>query len=269
LGPDRKESDQAMNRIASAPMEADSSVGWHFPLRQVGFREAGQLLTATIAPFRAAPLRLTGLFLLLTILILVLASVQTLGPLLSNVAEALAFTAYTVALDAAARSEPPDLRHLGVVLGFGQDKLILLVVSGLLPFLIAVLSIYGIWGLEDTAQFLAERSREKGHPSPVMELDFRTAEYLVSMPFTFVAPVWALYRWSGSRSMAANLLACMVNWRWVLALTGFQAVTDSLLDWMAGQSEELRLPVLAIAIAVQMLSLSWTLALAQRSFPAR
>jgi hypothetical protein len=259
-----------MGRIGtSAPMEPDSSLGWRFPLRQVAFGEAGQLLSASIAPFRAAPLRLTGLFLLVTILILVLASVQTLGPLLSNVAEALAFTGYTCALDAAARSEPPEFRHLGVVFRFEHDKLILLVISGLLPFLIAVLSVYGVWGMEDTAQFLAERSREKGHPSPVMELAFRAVEYLVDMPFTFVAPVWALYRWSGSRSMAANLLACVVNWRWVLALTGFQALTDSLLDWMAGQSDELRLPVLVVAIALQMLSLSWTLALAQRSFPAR
>ncbi len=102
-----------------------------------------------------------------------------------------------------------------------------------------------------------------------MELSLRSADYLLSMPFTFVAPVWALYRWSGSRSMAANLLACWVNWRWVLALTGFTALADSVLIWLRTQGAELA-PLSDVAgIVLQMLTLSWTLALAQRSFPSR
>ena len=78
-----------MSRIdTSDPIEPGSSLGWRFPLRRVAFSEAGDLLRATIAPFRNAPLRLTGMFLLLWILFVLLASVQTLGPFLGDVAEA-------------------------------------------------------------------------------------------------------------------------------------------------------------------------------------
>jgi hypothetical protein len=259
-----------MNRIgASAPVEPDSSLGGRFPLRRVALREAGPLLRATIAPFRAYPLRLIGMFLLLWVPIEALAGLPTLGLFLKEIADAVAFTGYTLALDAATRSDPPDFRHLAVVLRFGRDKLILLALSGLLPILFAVLVLYGVWGLEATTGFLDELARMAGHPSSAMVLDLRAAAYLASMPFTFVAPVWALYRWSGSRSMAANLLACLVNWRWVLATTGIQALAETLLDSLSTRGEGLALLSLVGVIALQMLSLSWTLALAQRSFPSR
>ena len=145
----------------------------------------------------------------------------------------------------------------------------LLVLSGLLPILFGALVLCAVWGLNDTSTFLSELTRSTGHPSAVMALDLRAADYFASMPFTFVAPVWALYRWSGSRSMAANLLACLVNWRWVLATTGFLAAADTTLDWLSGQNDELALVSLAGVIVLQMMSLSWTLALAQRSFPSR
>lgn len=259
-----------MSRIdTSGPVEPDSSLGWRFPLRRVAFSEAGELLRATIAPFRNAPLRLTGMFLLLWILFVLLASVQTVGPFLGDIAQAVAFTGYTCALDAASRSEQPDFRHLGIVLKFEPSKLVLLMWSGLVPILVGVLVLWGVWGLKETADFLAELYRVEGHPSPVMEVDLRAADYIASMPFTFVAPVWALYRWSGSRSMAANLLACWVNWRWVLALTGFVALTDNVLIWLRAQGAEVA-PLSDVGgIALQMLTLSWTLALAHRSFPPR
>ena len=259
-----------MNRLArSAPMGTGTPLGWHFPLRRVAFGEAGQLLQATVAPYRFAPLRLMGLFVVIWIPVLLLASVQTLGLFLGDVGAALGFTAYTAALDAAARFEAPDFRHLAVLLRFGRDKLSLLVMSGLLPIVFAVLVLFGVWGLKETAQFLGALYRPGGHASPVMELDLQAAEDLAGMPFTFVAPVWALYRWSGSRSMAANLLACAVNWRWVLAMTAFGALTDNLLAWLRGQGQELALLSYLGAIALQMLTLSWTLAVAQRSLPPR
>jgi hypothetical protein len=259
-----------MNRIGtSAPVDPGSSLGWRFPLRRISFREFGPLLRASIAPFRAAPLRLTGMFLLLWVPVEALMGVEGLGLFLKEAAAAVVFTGYTGALDAASRSDPPDFRHVGVVLRFGRDKTVLLVLSGLLPIAFGALVLCAVWGLGDTSTFLNDLSRSTGHPSPVMALDLRAADYVASMPFTFVSPVWALYRWSGSRSMAANLLACLVNWRWVLATTGFLAMTDTMLDWLSGQSDELALASLVGVIVLQMLSLSWTLALAQRSFPAR
>lgn len=258
-----------MNRIGTgAPVDPGPSLG-HFPLRRVTFREFGPLLRASVAPFRVAPLRLTGLFLLLSVPIAILTSAQVLGPFLGEVAGAVAFTAYTAALDAAGRSEPPDFRQLAVVLRFAPDKMLLLMLSGLLPVLVAVLAVSAVWGLGETGAFLNEMARANGHPSPVMSLDFRAVDDIASIPFTFVAPIWALYRWSGSRSMAANLLACLVNWRWVLALAGFAALTENLLVWLLSQGGDLALLSQISTIVLQMLELSWTLALAQRSLPAR
>jgi hypothetical protein len=251
-------------------MEPDSSLGRRFPLRQVALSEAEPLLRETMAPLRAYPLRLIGLFLLLWLILWLVTYFQTAGVFFSDVVAAVAFTGYTAALDAASRSEPPDLRHIAVVFRFGSDKLILLLLSGVLPLLLAVLVVYGAWGMQDTVQFLDEYSRaDGGHPSPHVMFYFRAAEYIASMPFTFVSPVWALYRWSGSRSMAANLLACVVNWRWVLALTGFEALADNLLLGLQDQGGQLAVLSLLGGMATQLLSLSWTLAVAQRCFPAR
>jgi hypothetical protein len=254
---------------SGSSMESDSSLGPRFPLRPVPLGEVGQLLRDSIAPFRFAPLRLTGLFLVLWIPILMLVFAQTVGPFLSEIASAVAFTGYTAALDAAARSEPPDFRHLGVVVRFDFEKLALLMLSGLVPILAAVLVLYGIWGMQETAQFVQGLSSADGHPSPRLMIDFEAAEYIAGIPFSFVAPVWALYRWSGSRSMSANLLACVVNWRWVLVMTGFEAFADNLLIWMRGQGDDVAILSDIGVIATQMLALSWTLAVAQRSFPLR
>jgi hypothetical protein len=259
-----------MDRLdSSGSMEPDSSLASRFTLRRVGLGEAGHLLRESVAPFRAAPWRLMGLFLLLWIPIQVLAFAQTVGPFLSDIAAAVGFTAYTAALDAATRSEPPDFRHLSVVGRFDFDKLTLLMLSGLLPVVVAVLVLYGMWGMPETARFLDNLSRTDGHPSTRLLLDFELAGDVAGMPFTFVAPVWALYRWSGSRSMAANLLVCAVNWRWVLALTGFMALAENLLNWLGGQSDDLAILSYVGEMAVQMLSISWTLALAQRTVPLR
>jgi hypothetical protein len=258
-----------MNRIGASPGTDDSSPAWRFPLRPVPFAEAGDLLRESIAPFRAAPLRLIGLFLLLWVPLVFLANVQAVGPFLGEVAEVVAFTAYTCALDAAFRSEPPDLRHLGVVLKFGHDKLMLLMLTGLVPILVGIGVLCGVWGVQETVRFLDQLTRPNGHLAAAMDLDFQVAENIAGLPFTFVLPVWALYRWSASRSMAANLLACWVNWRWVLAMAAFTALADNFLIWLKGESDELVLVSLAGVIALQMLSLSWTLALARRTLPER
>jgi hypothetical protein len=260
-----------MNRSgAGSPIEPDSSLGSRFAVRRVSFGETRSLLQESIAPFRAAPLRLLGMFLLLWIAVeMLIGGIPTYGLFLKDIVGAVAYTGYTVALDAAARSDPPDFRHLGVVLRFGQDKLILLMLSGVLPSLIGFLVLYAIWGFDATAGFLADIYRAPGHELPAMSLDLWAAENIASLPFAFVAPVWALYRWSGSRSMAANFLACWVNWRWVLVITAVAALADKLFGWLLHQGHGLELLALIGIIALQMFSLAWSLALAQRSFPSR
>ncbi len=257
-----------LNRNGARP-EMDSSSAWRFPLRRVSFGEAPELLQASLEPFRAAGLRLLGLYLLLWIPMVYLGVVGAVGPSLSDVFEALAFTGFTCALDVASRSELPDFRHLGVVLRFGPDKLMLLVLTGLLPRLVAIAAMWALWGMDDTASFLGEFARPQGHPMPAMKLDYEVAGSLAQLPFTFVWPVWALYRWSASRSMAANLLACLVNWRWVLAMTAVVALIEDWLTWLWTQGNALQALSLVGTLALYLLQVSWTLALVQRSFPER
>ncbi|MBV8211086.1 MAG: hypothetical protein JO133_13610 [Burkholderiaceae bacterium] len=246
---------------------ADPWLGRDFALRRVPLGEAAELLRESLAPYRAAFWRLLGLFVLLWIVVLALLFVQTIGPFLSEAAGAVAFTGYTAALDAASRSEPPDFRHLAVVARLGGDKLIVLMLTGVLPILLGILVLDAKWGLADTARFIGELSSAQVQPPTVMVSDLQNAANLASMPFTFVAPVWALYRWSASRSMAANLLACARNWRWVAVMTAFAMLADNLLIWMRTQGDGLAALSDAGGIATQMLLLAWTLALARRAFP--
>jgi hypothetical protein len=246
-----------------------SSHAWRFPLRRVGLGEASALLQASLYPFRAAGLRLLGLYLLLWIPIVLFAFAGALGPSLFDIYAALAFTGYTCALDAASRSELPDLRHLGVALRFGPDKLMLLVLTGVLPRLAAIAVMWSLWGIDETARFLDALAQPQSHPVPAMKLLYELAQSLAQLPFTFVAPVWALYRWSASRSMAANLLACWVNWRWVLAMTVVTALIDDWLIWLKSQGDALEALSVIATLALNLLLLAWTLALVHRSFPER
>src|ERR1700741_3344755 len=114
-------------------MENDALLGERFPLRPVALGEANQLLHESIVPFRAFPAQLTLMFLALWIPVELLRFAPPIGPFLRDVASAVAFTGYTVALDAAARFERPEIRHLAVVVRFDFEKLMMLVLSGLLP----------------------------------------------------------------------------------------------------------------------------------------
>src|SRR5258708_18768280 len=114
---------------ADSPLDPDSSLGWRFALRRVGFGETRLLLRESIAPFRAAPLRLVGMFLLIWIGQLLISRIPTYGIFLNDIVAAVAYTGYTFALDAATRSEAPSFQHLGVVLRFGRDQLILLALA--------------------------------------------------------------------------------------------------------------------------------------------
>jgi hypothetical protein len=249
-------------------LSASPPAGTPFEVRRVGFGEAVAVARDALAPLRAAPLRLIGLFLLLWIPIQLLVSVPTLGLFLREAVAAVAFAGLTVALDAARRSDPPDFHHLGVVLRFPPDKLALLVLSAVLPMLAGVVAVALIWGYDATVAFVDALGQSSGHPSADMVLGLRVAAYLAGLPFTFVLPVWSLYGWSGSRSMGANLLVCLVNWRWVLAMTAVLLAAQTAIDGLYGLGAGWDLVSLLCDIAVQLLSLSWTLALARRALPA-
>src|SRR5258708_21918389 len=128
------------------------------------------------------------MFLLLWIAFVLLASEQTVGPFLGDIAQAVAFTGYTCGLDAASRCEQPDFRHLGIVLRFEPSKLLLLMWSGLVPILIGVLVLWGVWGLKETGVFLAQLSRVHRHPPPVLEVDLRAPTSIATLPCTLVTP---------------------------------------------------------------------------------
>jgi hypothetical protein len=248
-------------------MSAVPPDGGRFEVRRVGLGDAASILHDALAPLRAAPLRLLGLFLLLFIPSELLINVPTLGLILRGAAEAVAFTGLTVALDAAAHAVPPDFPHLGVVLRFSPGKLAMLILSGALPFIVGLATLGLGWGYDATGAFLASLLQENAHPSADMAAALRTAACLASLPFAFVQPVWGLYGWSGSRSMGANLLVCLVNWRWVLAMAVAQLAAGMGIEWIDQQGGGWVLLSILCDVAVSLLLLSWTLALARRSLP--
>jgi len=255
---------------AGQPMSADPPPVQRYALRRVGFGfdESAGLLRDSLAPFRAAPGRLVGMYLLLSFSIEFLFGAGVVGLFLRAAVAAVVFAGYTFALDAAARSERPDFGHLGVILGFGRGKLLVLALSGVAPLLLGLLVLYGSCGLDQTSAFLAELSQSPDKASPKMAMELWVAADLSSLPFTFVAPVCALYRWSGSRSMGGNLLACIVNWRWALVTTAVSAMADGLFALLLQQGDGPALLARIGVITLNLFSLAWTLALARRTFPS-
>ena len=208
-------------------------------------------------------------FLLLSLPIYFLLDGDIVGLCLKEALAAVVYVGYTFVLDLASRAEAPELKQLGVIMALGRDRLLLLVASGVGPVLFGLLVLYVTWGADQTSAFLADLARGPGKESPAMAFDLWVVETVASIPFTFMAPVCALYRWSASRSMGANLLACAVNWRWVLVTTAVFAAADRMLVLLSHQGPGPALLALAGVLAMQAFSLSWILALTRLSFPPR
>jgi hypothetical protein len=238
-----------------------------FVVRRIRLNEAGALLREALAPLRASPALLAGWFGVVSLPIFLLLDRQISSLFLREAYAAVAYAGYTVALDAARRKEAPQWRHLAAVFGFGEGKLVLLIVSGIVPAAVGLLTLYAGWGGEATSRFLSATAQAQGPDERAMSLVRFASEMLADLPFTFVAPVCALYSWSGSRSMGANLLACVANWRWVLLTSAAFALAAQGLVALAERGPSAEILALSCELALEWFSLAWTLALARRTLP--
>lgn len=164
-----------------------------------------------------APGRLFGLFLLVFLPVQLLAAVPYAAlPLRFSVA-AVGLAGYFSALEAVRTGRAATLADMLAPWRLPADKVILLVASGLLPLLAALLVWWADLGWEAVDAFLGGQAPADGFPMR-QEFEFVCVINLVGMPFLFIGPVCVLYTWTASRSLSANLLAFLANWRWALAL---------------------------------------------------
>jgi len=238
-----------------------------FDLRRIRSDEFVVLLREAFVPLQAWPGRLIGWFALVYLPIFLMLDREIVSLFLRAAYGAVAYAGFTVALEAARRKEPPAWRHVASVFGFGEGKLVLLIVSGVLPAALGLLALLGIWGPDATAAFLKAPAEAPVPGSQQMELAEFVTEQVTQLPFTFVAPVCALYSWSGSQSMAVNLMACLVNWRWALLSTAAFSLAAQAMLSASDLGPAAQLLIVFGECALDFLLLAWTLALARRMLP--
>jgi hypothetical protein len=220
-------------------------------------RETGSLLAA-------APGRLCGLFLLIFLPVQLLSAMPYAAmPLRFSVA-AVGLAGYYSALQAVREGRPATLMDMLLPWRLPADKVILLVVSGLVP-LLAVLLVWWIdLGWEAVDAFLGGQMPAEGFPLR-QEIEFVLVLNVVGTPLLFVQPLCVLYAWTGTRSLAANLLAVLANWRWALALALLSIPIAIGLDSFDPKSVPEILLSLMADVAIEMGLGAFTLVLLQRS----
>jgi len=189
-----------------------------FAPRPVGLDQFPLLLRESAALIRAAPGRLCGLFLLIFLPIQILPGVPYIGMPLRETLASIGFAGFFVALEAVRQGRRPTILDMAYPWRLPGDKLILLVASGLLP-LLAVLLVWwvDIGGAELNA-YLSGHAAEGALPVR-QQIEFVLIFNLVGMPLLFIQPLSALCSWSATRTLSANLLAWIANWRWALMIT--------------------------------------------------
>lgn len=249
----------------SAPPAGDAP---GFRVRPVRLDEAAGLLQDAGALIAAGGGRAAAWFALLSLPIVLTLDGQVLTLFLREAYAAVAYTGFTALLEAARRREVPQWRHFAGVFRYGESRVVLMILSGVVPVAIGLAALWAGWGFDATAAYLAAPAGPQGPAERQMAFDRFVAEVLADLPFTFIAPVCALYAWSGSRSMSANLIACVANWRWVLLTGAMFALASQALELLAaGGGLALEGTALLGGFALEFLATAWTLALARRTFP--
>jgi hypothetical protein len=235
-----------------------------FAPRVVGLDEFFSLLQQTGALLGAAPARLCGLFLLVFLPVQLLSGVPYAAmPLRFSIA-AVGLSGYFVALEAARAGRVPGLLNMLAPWRLPAGKLILLVVSGLLPLLCVLLVWWFDLGWEAVDSFLGGAVPADGFTMR-QELEFVLVFNLVGTPLLFIQPLCVLYSWSASRCLSANLLAAAANWRWALALALISIPIAIGLDAFDQKSAAEMLLCLVADVAIQMGMGAFTLVLLQRA----
>ncbi|HXY22413.1 MAG TPA: hypothetical protein VEI29_06995, partial [Burkholderiaceae bacterium] len=97
------------------------------------------------------------------------------------------------------------------------------------------------------------------------QLEFVVVFNLVGMPLIFIQPLCVLYTWSATRTLSANLLAWIANWRWALVITLLLIpIAIGLDSFDPSSAPEIVLSLLS-EVAVEIGLSAFTLVLLQRS----
>lgn len=235
-----------------------------FAPRPVGLEEFGSLLHETASLLGAAPGRLCGLFLLVYLPLLLLTGIPYASKPLRLAIASIGLTGFFVALDAVRAGRLPGLPNMLVPWRLPADKLVLLAASGLLPLLCVLLLWWADLGWETVDVFLGGPPLADGM-SARQQFEFELAFNGSAMPLLFIQPLCVLYTWSGSRTLAANLLAFVANWRWALVLALLSIPIDIGLGAFDPNSLPETMLSLLADVAVEIGMSAFTFVLLQRS----
>ncbi len=168
-------------------------------------REGLQLLAAW-------PLRWFAVSVLLFLIVEALALLPVVGFSLKVVLTAL-FAGTVMRLFAAAdRGEPPPVSGLFAIHRLGLGGGVALAVSALLPFHAALALTAWLHGSGSVAFFFGSPLQMEPPPAVVFQ-NFKTAFYLFSVPFVFVAPAVALRHLGGWTALREAVTAAAAHWR--------------------------------------------------------
>jgi hypothetical protein len=258
----------------TGPAEHDPEPRQRFAPRAVALREGSSMLRETLALLGAAPGRLLGLYLLVFLPLQFIDGVRYLEMPLGEALAAVAFTGFFSALEAVRDGRRPNLLDLLEPWRLSTGKVLLLAASGLA----GVAFIWLVWwldlGTEDVQRLLSsapQAARDASDAAATVRLalaqriEYAAAGALLNLPLLLLQPLCVLKPWSATRTLAANLIASLVNWRWaaIISLAVFALVVAILLAQPASLAE-LLLSVLA-QVALGMFAGTFTLVLMHRT----
>ena len=235
-----------------------------FAPRPVGLDQFPSLLRETAALIGAAPVRLCGLFLLVFLPIQLLPNLPYVAMPLRATLASVGFAGFFAALESVRQRRAATIMDMAQPWRLPADKLVLLVASGLLPLLAVLLVWWVDLGGPELDAFLGGRAADETLAMR-QQIEFVVVFNLVGMPLLFIQPLSVLFTWSASRTLSANLLAWVANWRWALVLTLVSIpVAIGLDSFDPASAPELVLSLLS-EIAVEIGLCAFTLILLQRS----
>lgn len=201
----------------SANPPAAVEVPRRFAPRRVAKDELANLLQEGFALFGAAPLRLSGLYLLVYVPLLFVLDLPYVGRPLDAAIGGIAFAGFFTALESVRQHRQATLHDMGSAWKLPADKLVLLAAGGLVPVVFILLA----WWLDLGSGPLDALLSGEGTPlaSPLRtESEGVAVGELVSMPLLFLQPACVLFPWSGTRTLSATLILWLANWRWALGI---------------------------------------------------
>jgi hypothetical protein len=243
---------------------ASSGVPRRFHPKRVPLGSWPEIMREAASIIGAAPVGLSGLFLLLFLPIVLLRELPYLGMPLCIIIGSIGFTGLFLALEAARDGRAPSILDMAAPWRLPAGKLALLAASGLIPFL----CVLAIWCIDVGASGVDDLLGGRVAPGAVSEREVMEKILgfdFASMPFYFLQPLCILADWSPSRTMAANLLACLANWRWVLALTLLQVPIEIGIEAFDPDNGLEQVISLLSAVAVGIIFNGVTLCLLRRS----